>query len=142
MGKHGLILLLCMGVAACTGAKTGAVAPPVRTSGNSGLIGPAAASGDPNGWQHFSGSVPRRVACGELPILLEGSHTGVTLVGNCGYVRVAGDHNDVTVELAPGGTIEITGEHNDVAWRQPNPSVPPSLLNRGKSNSFHPPAPA
>jgi hypothetical protein len=132
-----------MGLVACApvngdpGKAAANVAPPIRNTGNTGMIGSAAAGG-PSGWQRFSSNAPARIQCGELPIVLEGNHTNLTLSGNCGYVRVAGNHNDIAIELAPGGTIEITGAHNDVSWTQPNAAIPATFYNRGESNTFHP----
>jgi hypothetical protein len=94
-------------------------------------------SGGNNGWD-IHGSEARQIACGPRPVLLNGNHTDVTLTGPCRYVRVAGAHNDVTVTVVPGGTIEITGEHNDVFWHQQPPNPPrPRLLDSGSSNTFH-----
>lgn len=100
--------------------------------------GGAAAPQDYGGWQRVqSVNRERRVVCGELPVLVEVSHAGLGLIGSCGYVRVAGDHLDLSVDLSPGGTIEVTGGHNDITWRQPRGPRPPTLINAGTSNSFH-----
>src|SRR5579875_3393964 len=77
------------------------------------------------------------VTCGPRAVLLGGSHTDAKVLGDCRYVRVAGEHNDIQVEVAPGGTVEITGAHNDVWWRQSRPGPGPRLLNVGQSNTFH-----
>ena len=80
------------------------------------------------------------VVCRDNPVLLLGHHMDVKVRGGCHYVRVAGSHNDVRVDLAPGGTIEITGAHNDVTWRlPPGAQTGPVLLNHGESNDFHGP---
>ena len=137
-----LASVLCVALAACTyrdpNKAAANVAPPIRNAGNAGIISPAAAGGDPGAWQRFSSNAPARIQCGELPIVLEGNRTDLNLSGNCGYVRVAGDHNDIVIELAPGGTIEITGAHNDVTWTQPNATIPATFYDRGTSNTFHP----
>jgi len=52
-------------------------------------------------------------------------------------VRVSGAHNDIFIDVTPGGTIEITGNHNDVSWRRIEPGPLPVLQDRGQSNSFH-----
>ena len=78
------------------------------------------------------------VECGGRPIELDGSHTSTQLTGYCPYVRVAGEHNDVTIPVPPGATIEITAPHNDVTWRQTRPGPPPRLVALAPSNSFHP----
>lgn len=78
-----------------------------------------------------------KVTCQGRPVLLQGNHTDVTVTGPCRYVRVAGAHNDVTVDVAPGATIEITGAHNDVWWRSRIPGPRPVLLDHGESNTFH-----
>ncbi len=95
----------------------------------------AAAADANNGWDIY-GKIDR-VSCSGRPVLLQGSHTDVTLAGACRYVRITGEHNDVTVDVRPGGTIEITGAHNDVWWRQRSPGPGPRLVNNGASNTFH-----
>lgn len=97
-----------------------------------------AQSQDPNAWEIY-GREARQITCGVRPVLLNGSHSTVTLSGPCRYVRVAGAHNDVILSIIPGGTIEITGEHNDVFWHLTNPvaTQKPVLLNKGYSNTFH-----
>ncbi len=78
------------------------------------------------------------ITCGARPVLLTGSHMDLTVRGNCRTVRVAGAHNDIDVELEPGGRIEITGKHNDVTWHLlPGAPVAPVLLDQGTSNTFH-----
>ncbi len=90
-----------------------------------------------NGWDMY-GSDARKVACGDNAVLLNGSHTDVSLTGPCRYVRVAGAHNDVHVTIVPGGTIEITGSHNDVFWQpMAGATAKPILLDHGSSNDFH-----
>jgi hypothetical protein len=90
-----------------------------------------------NGWDIY-GSNARKIVCGDNPVLLNGSHTDVSLTGPCRYVRVAGAHNDVEVTIQPGGTIEITGAHNDVFWHpQQGATEKPILLDHGSSNDFH-----
>ena len=76
------------------------------------------------------------IQCDGRPIVLEGTHTALRLSGPCQFVRVAGDHNDISVEIAPTGTIEITGSHNDVTWHTVR-GARPALENRGVSNTFH-----
>jgi hypothetical protein len=78
------------------------------------------------------------ITCGARPVLLTGNHMDLTLDGPCRMVRVAGDHNDISVGLVAGGSIDITGAHNDVDWHLlPGATVPPSLTDHGASNSFH-----
>lgn len=78
------------------------------------------------------------IVCGTRPVLLTGSHMDLRVTGSCRFVRVAGAHNDIEVDVEPGGRIEITGEHNDVTWHLlPGPHIPPTLLDQGPSNSFH-----
>jgi Protein of unknown function (DUF3060) len=93
-----------------------------------------------NGWLIYRDShVEETLPCAEQPILLEGSHTDLTLHGTCLYVRIAGEHNDIAIDIGPAATIEITGAHNDVTWRKVVPGPPPRLLNTGPSNAFHHP---
>ena len=62
----------------------------------------------------------------------------LTVDGPCLSVAITGDHNDISVTLAEGGTIEITGAHNDVSWSLlPGARGAPTLLNHGASDTFH-----
>ena len=74
------------------------------------------------------------LTCGPRPLLLTGDHQDLTVTGPCRYVRVAGRHNDISIDVVPGGTIDITGAHNDVTWHA---AATPHLLDHGISNSFH-----
>lgn len=106
---------------------------------------PAVAAGAPppvrqNGWLIYRAShVSQTLPCAAQPILLQGNHTDLTLNGRCLYVRVAGEHNDIAIEIGPSATIEISGAHNDVTWHQVVPGPPPRLLDTGYSNTFHHP---
>ena len=123
MGKSAVLLrLAAVGLAAaCT--PTAEEARPVQQSG----------------FMVYNANGARQaIACDSLPIQLNGNHTSIRLTGACRFVRVAGKHNDIAVDVAPGGTIEITGQHNDVSWRQVRPGPAPLLLDHGPSNSFHP----
>ena len=91
-----------------------------------------------NGWLVYQDShITETAPCARQPILLNGSHIDFTLNGACTHVRVAGEHNDISIQVGPAATIEITGAHNDVTWRQMIPGPPPRLLDSGASNSFH-----
>jgi hypothetical protein len=91
-----------------------------------------------NGWLVYQDShITQTAPCTQQPILLGGSHTDFTLNGACETVRIAGEHNDITIQVGPAATIEITGAHNDVTWQQVAPGPPPQLLDKGLSNSFH-----
>ncbi len=93
-----------------------------------------------NGWLIYQDSfTTQTIPCGPQPVLLYGSHTTITLHGVCAYVRVAGAHNDIAIDIGPAGTIEITGAHNDVTWQQVQSGPPPRLIDSGESNSFHHP---
>lgn len=93
---------------------------------------------DPAGVMHFSASrVSQHVICSDHPIVLEGDRTEMTLTGGCRTVTLAGSHNDVTVDLAAGGTFDITGSHNDVNWRQVGVGPRPSLRDNGAGDAFH-----
>lgn len=116
------VIVVCFALAACK-------QPPL----------PAPPSPSPGGWTRVSESATGAITCGELPVLVDISHATVRLAGNCGYVRVLGEHLDVYVEMAPGGTVDITGAHNDVYWTQARRGPPPTLLNRGDNNTFHEP---
>lgn len=91
-----------------------------------------------NGFAVYSASrASQTIPCDARPVQLNGSHTDLRLTGPCRFVRLAGEHNDVSVQLAPGGSIEITGSHNDVTWRSLQPGPDPVLVNRGEDNTFH-----
>ena len=93
---------------------------------------------DATGVTHYMTSrTKQNIACERQPIQLEGDRTELTLTGPCDFVRITGSHNDIEINIVPGGTIEITGAHNDVTWRQIEPGPPPRLQNRGESNTFH-----
>jgi hypothetical protein len=81
--------------------------------------------------------VNQNIACDGRPIQLSGNRTEIRLTGPCQFVRLTGEHNDIWVDLVPGGTFEITGGHNDVRWRQIQPGPRPVLVDRGESNTFH-----
>lgn len=111
-----------------------------------GLAGLAACAPPPKelapveqgGWLTYSESRIRApIACGETPIQLTGSRLDTRLTGDCRYVRITGTHNDIEIEMVPGGTIEITGSNNDVFWSQLRPGPAPQLVNSGISNTFH-----
>ena len=78
------------------------------------------------------------IDCGGRAISLDGQHTSVRLTGHCPVVQIAGEHNDVTVPVPPGGIVQIVAPHNDVTWRQTRPGRPPQLLASAPSNTFHP----
>ena len=78
------------------------------------------------------------IDCGGRPISLDGQHTSVQLTGYCPVVQIAGEHNDITVPLPPGGIVQVVAPHNDITWRQTGPGRPPQLLALAPSNSFHP----
>jgi Protein of unknown function (DUF3060) len=91
-----------------------------------------------NGWLHFTTSRARQmIPCSNMPIQLDGNRTETSLTGFCRNLRIAGEHNDVRVQVAPGATIDVVGRHNDVWWRQMGPGPRPALLDSGGSNSFH-----
>lgn len=91
-----------------------------------------------DGWLVYQDShVDQTAPCAKQPILLNGSHTSFTLDGACRYVRIAGEHNDITIHVGAGATIEITGAHNDVSWQQIVPGPAPRLLSNAASNTFH-----
>ena len=66
-----------------------------------------------------------------------GWHTEVHLVGECHYVRISGEHNDVYVDLAAGGQVDVTAPHNDVYVRQVSPGPVPRLQAYADSVTFH-----
>jgi hypothetical protein len=97
---------------------------------------------DAAGIMHYRAShVSQNVSCDGRPLVLEGDHTDVTLVGACRLVTLVGWHNDVTVDMAAGGRFDITGSHNDVKWEQHEPGPPPSMQDHGASNTYHPASP-
>jgi hypothetical protein len=77
------------------------------------------------------------VPCDGRPIDIASDRNDMTLTGPCQFVSVSGAHNDVYIDVTPGGTIQITGDHNDVSWRQIQRGPRPNLQDRGESNTFH-----
>ena len=91
-----------------------------------------------NGWMVYAGDATTvRGTCGRLPILLTGSHTATRLAGDCRRIAVSGNHNDVTLGLAPGARITVTGAHNDIWWHRRGRGPLPRLIDRGSDNRFH-----
>lgn len=91
-----------------------------------------------HGWMVYSGDATTvRGTCGVLPILLTGNHTSTRLSGDCRQIAVTGDHNDVTLGLAPGARVEVTGTHNDIWWHPLRAGPQPLLINHGTYNVFH-----
>jgi Protein of unknown function (DUF3060) len=102
------------------------------------VAAPATPPPQQEGWQIYQDShIARTVSCAQQPVWLGGDHTDFTLNGACGHVRVAGDHNDIMIQVGPAATIEITGGHNDVTWQQVVAGPPPHLADNGISNTFH-----
>lgn len=100
---------------------------------------PAPPATMPDGSVRYADSrLESRIGCGAAPVILAGDRNVLTLQGPCRKVTVAGNRNDVTVNVAPGGLIEITGEHNDVTWHQVGEGPRPTLRITGTSNTFHP----
>jgi Protein of unknown function (DUF3060) len=90
------------------------------------------------GWLTYSESRIRTpIACGPVPIQLAGSRLDTRLTGGCRYVRITGGHNDIQIDIAPGGTIELVGSNNDVVWKQIQPGPTPRLIDTGANNTFH-----
>ncbi len=104
---------------------------------NTSTRGPATsvASGVPDGFLHYG--TGGKVQCDARPVSFDGSHTRIEAEGGCRSVRVAGEHNDIIVQMAPGGLIEVTGAHNDIWWRPARPGPAPVFRDVGASNSFH-----
>ncbi len=90
-----------------------------------------------NGFLVYGNGAPSKIACDQRPVQLNGNHSDKRLIGPCRFVRVAGAHNDISIDVAPGGRIDITGAHNDVTWFQSLPGPPPTLMDHGASNTFH-----
>jgi hypothetical protein len=91
-----------------------------------------------DGWLRYQESrMSGTLSCPGKPILLAGSRLQLRLSGGCQMVRVAGEHSDVYIEVAPGGTIEITGNHNDVTWVLARSGGTPRLIDGGSRNTFH-----
>lgn len=87
--------------------------------------------------QYTTSRTGQTVPCDGRPIDIASDRNEMTLTGPCQFVRVSGAHNDINIDVTPGGTIEITGDHNDVSWRPIQPGVRPNLQDRGQSNTFH-----
>ena len=115
------IVMICM--ASGTACQNAPPQPPVVTA--DGVM------------RYTTSRTEQKIDCGGHPIELAGSRTEMTLVGPCRFVRVSGNHNDIALDIVPGGTIDITGAHNDVNWRQTEPGPQPDLQDHGESNRFH-----
>jgi Protein of unknown function (DUF3060) len=115
------IVLICLASgAACTNAPP---QPPVVTG---------------DGVAHYRTSrTVQKIACDGSPVALEGDRTEMTLIGPCRFVGISGSHNDIALDIIPGGTIDITGNHNDVSWRLTEAGQRPALQDHGESNTFH-----
>jgi hypothetical protein len=114
------IILICLAVAACVKVPP---QPPVIAA---------------DGSIHYRTSrAAQQIDCDGRPIVLEGDRTEIGLAGPCRIVQITGNHNDITVDIVPAGTIAVTGGHNDVSWRLTVPGPPPVLQDQGESNSFH-----
>lgn len=116
-----LSTVMIMGVVACNTSTSGPARQTVMAV--------------PDGFVHYA--TGGNVLCTARPIVLEGSHTRVEANGGCRAVRVTGEHNDVIVEMAPGGSIDVTGAHNDIWWRPAGPGPAPSFRDTGVSNTLH-----
>ncbi|MDE2005589.1 MAG: DUF3060 domain-containing protein [Rhodospirillales bacterium] len=91
-----------------------------------------------DGWIVYSGDhVAVHAVCGAMPIRLTGSHTQGYLTGACAQVELTGNHNDVDVSMAPGGSFTILGDSNDVWWTPSTPGATPTLTIRGQGDAFH-----
>jgi hypothetical protein len=88
--------------------------------------------------QYTTSRTHQTVPCDGRPIDVAGDRNTMEFTGPCQYVRVSGAHNDIFIDIVPGGTIEITGDHNDVSWRRIKPGAHQILQDRGQSNTFHP----
>jgi hypothetical protein len=87
--------------------------------------------------QYTTSRTKQTVPCDGRPIDIASDRNDMTLTGPCQFVSVSGAHNDVYIDVTPGGTIQITGDHNDVSWRQIQRGPRPNLQDRGESNTFH-----
>lgn len=118
---------LCLTLAGCTKPAADARAAGAPASGS--------VPGRPDGYVHYAGG--GSYACGPAPLSLDGSHARLELSGVCRIVRVTGEHNDVILGVAPGGTVDVTGAHNDIWWHPTGRGRLPDLRNSGSSNTFH-----
>src|SRR5690349_17584663 len=79
------------------------------------VLGGCAAPSEPkptvqDGWTVYAESHIRKpINCQGGNVQLNGDRLDTHLTNACQAVRVTGAHNDVQVDIAPGGTIEITG---------------------------------
>ena len=98
--------------------------------------GLARAQMSPDGYFHTTqsrGTMP----CPNVPLSLDANHASLVVTGYCQRVRVTGEHNDYTVDIVAGGTIDIVGQHNDVTWRQVTRGPAPALAISAPHNDFH-----
>jgi len=90
----------------------------------------------PDGYVHVT-QRSGTIACDGRPVSVDSMHADIVVRNDCRRVRLAGSHDDVTVYIQPGGSIEITGHHNDLVWRQTGPGPRPYLIGGGETNTFH-----
>lgn len=91
-----------------------------------------------DGWTTYAESrINAPIPCGATPIQLTGNRLDTHITGECQRVRITGAHNDIAVDIVPGGMIEIVGSNNDVFWTQTAPGPRPQLIDLGVSNTFH-----
>ena len=91
-----------------------------------------------DGWTTYAESrIHAPIPCSASPIQLTGNRLDTHVTGECQRVRITGAHNDIVVDIVPGGMIEIVGSNNDVFWTQTGPGPRPKLIDLGVSNTFH-----
>ena len=74
--------------------------------------------------------------CEGRPTAVDGSHKDVALKNNCRQVRISGSHDDVTVYVEPGASIEVTGMRDTVIYRLVRRGPPPRWVNLGEGNEL------
>ena len=87
-----------------------------------------------DGYTHVSGS--GTFDCGGRPMAVDGSHRDIVLQTNCRRIRVAGWHDDLTVYVEPGSSIEVTGSHDSIIYRLVRRGAAPQWTNRGTANEL------
>ncbi len=79
----------------------------------------------------------RFLRCNGRLVMITFSHADISLAGPCHSAQLAANHDELTVQVASGATLEVTGNHDDVWWQLAPGQVPPTTVDRGGTTIFH-----
>lgn len=72
------------------------------------------------------------VDCQKRHVLIAGNGSQLVLQGECPFVEVSGDDNQVTIKSA--GKISVAGDGNMVTWKQGIDKAKPKISDSGANN--------